>query len=68
MFRAFDSKTGKELWSTELSNNSVNTPMTYMGKDGKQYVAAVISSGLEDFTIPKVPSPGTNQVTVFALP
>lgn len=68
MFRAFDAKTGKQLWSTELSNNSVDTPMTYLGKNGKQYVAAVISSGLDDFNRPKPPSPGTNQITVFTLP
>ena len=68
MFRAFDAKTGKELWSTELSNNSVDTPMTYQGRSGKQYVAAVISSGLDDFNKPKLASPGTNQIVVFALP
>jgi len=68
MFRAFDAKTGKQLWSTELSNNSVDTPLTYQGKNGKQYVAAVISSGLDDFNHPKLPSPGTNQIAVFALP
>lgn len=68
MFRAFDARTGKELWSTELSNNAVDTPMTYMGKNGKQYVAAVISSGLDDFNRPRLASPGTNQITVFTLP
>ena len=67
-FRALDAKTGKELWATELSNNSVDTPMTYLGKSGKQYVAAVISSGLDDFNRPKLASPGTNQITVFTLP
>jgi quinoprotein glucose dehydrogenase len=68
MFRAFDSKTGKELWSVELSNNSVDTPMTYQGKNGKQYVAAVVSSGLNDFNFPKPKDPGTNQIVTFALP
>lgn len=68
MFRAFDSKTGKELWSVQLSNNSVDTPLTYQGKNGKQYVAAVISSGLNDFNFPKVTDPGTNQIVTFALP
>jgi quinoprotein glucose dehydrogenase len=68
MFRAFDSKTGKELWSTELPNNAVNTPMTYQGKDGKQYVAVAVSSGLDDFNMPKLPGPGTNKIVVFALP
>jgi glucose dehydrogenase len=56
------------LWSVELPNNSVDTPMTYMGKNGKQYVAAVISSGLDNFNHPRLPSPGTNQITVFTLP
>jgi quinoprotein glucose dehydrogenase len=68
MFRAFDSRTGKELWSTELPNNAVNTPMTYQGKNGKQYVAVAVSSGLDNFNIPKLPGPGTNKIVVFALP
>ncbi len=68
MFRAFDPKTGKELWSVELPNNSVDTPMTYQGKNGKQYVAAVISSGLNNFNHPRVETPGTNKVVTFALP
>ncbi len=68
MFRAIDAKTGKELWSTELSNNSVDTPMVYQGKNGKEYVAAVVSSGLDNFNFPKVATPGTNQIVVFALP
>jgi quinoprotein glucose dehydrogenase len=67
-FRALDSKTGKELWSVELSNNSVDTPLTYQGKNGKQYVAAVISSGLSNFNFPKVDDPGNNQIVAFTLP
>lgn len=67
MFRAFDEKTGKQLWSTQLSNNSVDTPMTFMGANGKQYVTAVITSGLDDFNKPSV-APGTDQLITFALP
>jgi quinoprotein glucose dehydrogenase len=67
MFRAFDAKTGKQLWSTQLSNNSVDTPMTYQGKNGKQYVATVVSSGLDNFNKPAVAA-GSNQIVVFALP
>ncbi len=66
-FRAFDEKTGKEVWSTKLSNNSVDTPMTYQGANGKQYVAAVVSSGLDNFNKPSV-APGTDQIVVFSLP
>ena len=44
-FRAFDGKTGKELWATELPASGHATPMTYMGKDGKQYVVIAASGG-----------------------
>jgi glucose dehydrogenase len=45
MFRAFDAKTGKELWVTELPASGHATPVTYMGKDGKQYVVIAASGG-----------------------
>ena len=44
-FRAFDGRTGKELWATELPASGHATPMTYMGKDGKQYVVIAASGG-----------------------
>jgi quinoprotein glucose dehydrogenase len=42
-FRAFDAKTGKTLWETKMSASGVAGPMTYVGKDGRQYV--VIAAG-----------------------
>jgi len=45
MFRAFDAMTGKELWTTELPASGHATPVTYMGKDGKQYVVIAASGG-----------------------
>ena len=44
-FRAFDSKTGKELWVTRLDYTATAVPMTFMGKNGKQYVAIVAATG-----------------------
>ncbi len=44
-FRAFDSKTGKELWVTKLAHTATAIPMTYRGKSGKQYVAIVAAAG-----------------------
>ena len=38
-FRAFDARTGKLLWSASLPFASPATPMTYLGADGRQYVA-----------------------------
>jgi quinoprotein glucose dehydrogenase len=44
-FRAFDSKTGKEIWTYKLDFSGHATPITYMGKNGKQYVALVATGG-----------------------
>jgi glucose dehydrogenase len=40
-FRAFDAKTGRELWYTQLEAAAGATPMTFMGRDGVQYVVTV---------------------------
>jgi quinoprotein glucose dehydrogenase len=44
-FRAFDSKTGQELWVTELPANAHSTPITYMGDDGSQYIVVAAAGG-----------------------
>src|SRR6185503_12689297 len=50
--RAFDSKTGKELWMSAALEGQVNAnPMTYRGRNGKQYVAAVATSTLVVYTL-----------------
>ena len=43
-FRAFDSRTGKELWSTRFDFNVTAIPITYMGRNGKQYVAVMAAT------------------------
>jgi len=40
--RAYDVNTGKELWKSRLPAGGQATPMTYTGKDGKQYVLLVV--------------------------
>ncbi len=50
--RAFDARTGKELWMTMLERTASATPMTYRGKNGKQYVAVVASDSLAVFSLP----------------
>ena len=42
-FHAYDTATGKLLWQTKMSASSNAGPMTYLGKDGRQYV--VIAAG-----------------------
>ena len=71
-FRAFDSRTGKELWSTRFDYNVTAVPMTYMGRSGRQYVAVLtgsglLSGGLMDQAGIK-PNRGYNALYVYALP
>lgn len=51
-FRAFDSKTGQELWSAQLNKVANANPMTYEGKNGKQYVAIMATDTLVVFALP----------------
>jgi glucose dehydrogenase len=44
-FRAFEAKTGKMLWDTTLEADGDATPITYMAKNGKQYVLIVATGG-----------------------
>jgi quinoprotein glucose dehydrogenase len=52
-FRAFDTRTGKVLWQTQLPFAGVATPSTYM-VDGRQFVVIAASSGRD----PKSPRGG----------
>ncbi|HEX3942019.1 MAG TPA: PQQ-binding-like beta-propeller repeat protein [Acidobacteriaceae bacterium] len=44
-FRAFDTRTGKILWTADLGVDINSIPISYKGKDGKQYVAVVAGGG-----------------------
>jgi quinoprotein glucose dehydrogenase len=43
--RAFDARDGRELWSADLGAAAHATPITYLGGDGRQYVAVMASGG-----------------------
>jgi quinoprotein glucose dehydrogenase len=58
--RAFDTKTGNELWKARLPAGGQATPMTYMWK-GKQYV--VIAAGGHS----KLDTKRGDQVIAYAL-
>jgi len=64
-FRAFNSLTGEELWVTRLPMSAFAVPITYQGRDGKQYVAVVAAaaSSLDDAN-----PDDAQQLIVFALP
>jgi glucose dehydrogenase len=44
-FRAFDAKTGEEVWKVTLDASGHATPITYMGRNGKQYVVIAAGGG-----------------------
>ena len=62
-FRAFDARSGAELWTVKLAASAHATPITYQGRNGKQYVAIVATGG----SFLESPVTG-DSVDVFALP
>jgi quinoprotein glucose dehydrogenase len=61
-FRAFDARTGEELWRDRLPAPSQGTPTTYLGRDGKQYV--VIGANGGGF----FGAPSSDDVIAYTLP
>ncbi len=62
-FRAYDSKVGKALWEVKLEANAHSSPVTYMGRDGRQYIVLMAAGGGAFFG--GAPS---NTLVAFALP
>lgn len=62
-FRAFESKTGKLLWTHKLDYSATASPATYTGKSGIQYVAVMATGG----TALYAPG-GGDSLVAFALP
>lgn len=62
-FRAFDARTGRELWTFTLPGAAQATPMTYEGRDGRQYVV-ITATGGGFFGNPTT----SDAVMAFALP
>jgi quinoprotein glucose dehydrogenase len=48
--RAFDSRTGRVLWEARLDAEGHTNPMTYLGRNKKQYVV-IVSSGVTAFAL-----------------
>lgn len=60
--RAFDEDTGEELFKTKLKAAGFAIPVTYLGADGKQYVAVCAGGG------GKIGTPRGDFVQAFCLP
>ena len=48
--RAFDARIGKVLWETKLDAEGHTNPMTYLGRNGKQYVV-IVTTGVSAFAV-----------------
>jgi len=62
-FRAFDSASGKVLWEVKLEGSGHTSPVTYLGRDGRQYVTLMAAGGGSFFG-----GPISNTLVAFALP
>ncbi|MES2449303.1 MAG: pyrroloquinoline quinone-dependent dehydrogenase [Pseudomonadota bacterium] len=60
--RAFDTRTGKVLWTATLPAAIYGSAITYAGKSGRQYVAAVDTGGFNGAPV------SSDAVLAFALP
>ena len=49
-FRAFETATGKMVWDTKLESQGHTMPVSYVGRNGKQYVV-IVSSGVNAFAL-----------------
>lgn len=66
-FRAFDSRTGRELWVTRLDATADTVPVTYLGRDGKQYVV-IAAGGTNRFRmLAKTSDEAADSLIAFAL-
>lgn len=70
-FRAFDRDTGAMLWEKELPYAPMTVPITYRGKNGKQYVAVIAAGSGLGGPAPRGPDGkplNGESVYTFALP
>ena len=67
-FRAFDAMTGRELWSAKLEYNAQAVPITYLGGNGRQYVAVTAANFGAGLNGPDGKPLNDESLVVFALP
>jgi PQQ-dependent dehydrogenase (methanol/ethanol family) len=68
-FKALDARTGEELWRFKTGSGVIGAPITYLGPDGKQYVAVLTGVGGAagvDSHVDGYPSEG-GELYVFSL-
>ena len=51
-FRAFEARSGKQLWATRLERRGNADPLTYQARNGRQYVAVVATDTVMVYALP----------------
>jgi quinoprotein glucose dehydrogenase len=59
-FRAFDSKTGAEIWTQRLPAPAQASPMTFVGKSGRQFVVVAARNSMIAFALPNPAYPSVD--------
>lgn len=75
LLKAVDQVTGRELWRFTLPAPSVGSPITYLGPDGRQYLAVLSGPGgwptvrgFGEIRGVEWPAPAEGELVVLALP
>ena len=68
MLRAFDSQTGKELWSAKLDGVALSGPVTYLDSSGKQVVAISVGGPGLLRAVHNHANDSPDEVVAFTLP
>jgi len=51
--RALNALTGEELWSTHLGGTAMSQPISFLGSDGRQYIAISEGGAVMAFALPR---------------
>ncbi|MBT8148096.1 MAG: PQQ-binding-like beta-propeller repeat protein, partial [Gammaproteobacteria bacterium] len=52
-FRALEASSGRQLWETGLAGRGNANPMTFLGRDGRQYLMIAATDRLVAFRLPE---------------
>ena len=66
--RAFDSLTGKELWSAKLDGVALSGPVTYLDNNGNQMVAISVGGPSLLRAVHNLANDSRDEIAVFTIP
>jgi quinoprotein glucose dehydrogenase len=67
-FRAFDARSGKQLWQVDLDGNALAEPMTFMNREGKQLLVIATGGAAYMGGVGPVQQSSSGKIIAFGLP